>query len=206
MFWKKKNDTIVAEKGPQEAPSNVQQYLVNNLHIDPDYARLFKSVVRKGDNGASSIRLFDESDAQANHIKITGYSSLDSYPELVIFEGSINDSNKTVTLEEKNRFSWDTKIYTEKEILQQIDSMQQAGAEVLFYQTRGGQVGGPLGRGMDIIQMNPDYPGKGQKKYNIFVADVVKMQPVNKNKLFSSNNPKEIAHWVFEGHAKRQYS
>ena len=65
MFWKKKkNDsTAVAERGPQDVPQGVQDYLIKQLHIDSDYAPLFRAVMRKGEGGMTYIRLLTESNS-----------------------------------------------------------------------------------------------------------------------------------------------
>jgi hypothetical protein len=57
-----------------------------------------------------------------------------------------------------------------------------------------------------VIELNPNYPGKGQKKYNVYNADVVDMQPVGKGqKLFDTDKLKNITRWVKDGHHKRMY-
>jgi hypothetical protein len=64
--------------------------------------------------------------------------------------------------------------------------------------------GGPLGVGDDIIELNPDYPGRKKKKYNIYSTSVVNMQPVGLgNKVFSSNSTKDIARCVKNSHHER---
>lgn len=208
MFWKKKSNegSGPVESAPKAPSVIVQQYLINEKKIDPTFAPLLMAVTKKNATGGMSIRLFDESDAAARKIKVDNYTALDANPGLVIFEGSLDETAKKVELVEKNKFDWDTKIYTEAEIIKQIESLTQPGATVFYFQTRGGQNGGPLGKGANIIELNPNYPGKGQKKYNIYVADVVDMQPVNKSKLFDDDKPKKIANWVVQGHAKRMYS
>jgi len=56
------------------------------------------------------------------------------------------------------------------------------------------------------VELNPNYPGKKQKRYNVYIADVVEMQPVGKGqKLWDSDKPKEIARWIKEAHHKRIY-
>jgi hypothetical protein len=70
----------------------------------------------------------------------------------------------------------------------------------------GSAYGDPLGKGAAVIELNPNYPGKRQKKCNVYVADVVDMQPADKgNKLFDFNEPKRVASWVKRNHNKRLY-
>jgi hypothetical protein len=57
-----------------------------------------------------------------------------------------------------------------------------------------------------VIELNPNYPGKKQKKYVVYNADVVDMQPVGKgDRMFDSDKPKDLARWVKDGHHKRTY-
>jgi hypothetical protein len=207
MFWKKKSEEGLIEGPPKIVPNVVQQYLIKERKVDPEYAPLFKSVWRKDGSSGNKIRIFDESDAAARKVIVKSYSDLNQHPELVIWEGSYDESAKKVELEEKNKLNWDTTIYTQKEVLKKIEGMTQPGSTIFFYQTRGGNCGGPLGKGANVIELNPAYPGKGQKKYNIYVTDVIDTQPVGKGaKLWNSDKPKAIADWVVQGHCKRLYS
>ena len=71
---------------------------------------------------------------------------------------------------------------------------------------KGANNGGPLGMGAAVIELNPNYPGKKQKKYIVYLADVIDMQPVGeRSKLFDSDKPKSIGSWLKEGHHKRRY-
>jgi hypothetical protein len=61
--------------------------------------------------------------------------------------------------------------------------------------------------GAAIIELNANYPGKKEKKYNVYTTDVVDMQPVDKGpRAFDSDKPKDIARWVKNLHDKRAYS
>jgi hypothetical protein len=207
MFWKKKSEDGVAEPAPKIPPTIVQQYMISQMKLDPEYAPLFKSVARKDGGTRLNIRIYDESDAAARKITVKGFSDLNTHPELVIYEGSYDESAKKVELEEKNKLFWDTTIFTRPEVLKKVEGLTQPGSTVFFYQTRGGNSGGPLGKGANIIELNPAYPGKGQKKYNVYVADVIDMQPTGKGiRLWNTDKPKEIADWVIQSHSKRLYS
>ena len=109
-------------------------------------------------------------------------------------------------MEEKKMVNFDTPIYTEDEIRQKIEALVEPGSSVFFYLDHGSRHGGPLGTGAAIIEFNPNYPGKKQNKYNVYVADVIDMQPADKgNKLFDSDKPKQLASWVKSNHNKRLY-
>jgi len=210
MFWKKKTENAEAEaarlSGPRNVPGVVQHYLVSQMKVDPEFTPLFKAVTRH--NGEDSdIRIFDESDMMARGIEVKSYATFDGKPELIIFEGHYDEGKKKVELVEKNKLTWDTRLYTVEEMQKSIEAMTQPGSTVFFYQGRGAQSGGPLSKGCCVIELNPAYPGKRQKKYNIYTANVVDMQPVaERQKLWDSDKAKDIAKWIIEGHHKRLYS
>lgn len=218
MFWKKKSsdaNTKVEAKAaevekaarPRDVPAIVQKYLIAEKKVAPDFTPLLKSVARSNGIEGTNIRIFDESDAVARKVQVKNYTTLDEKPELIIWEGKYNEAAKKVELVEKNKFNWNIPIFVEAEIRQKIEALTQPGSTIFFYQARGGKSGGPLSKGANIIELNPLFPGKKQKKYNIYVADVVDMQPVGKGeKLWDSDKAKEIASWVAQAHHRRLYS
>ncbi len=209
MFWNKKQEKEEKLSGPREIPGTVQSYLVTEKKMDPDLVKLLKAVVRKGGNGngSSYVRIFDESEGLARKVQVKDYTSFDECPELIIYEGSFDEGTKQVKLEEKNNANLDTLILSQEEIQRKIESLSEPGSTVFFFRARGSSHGGPLGMGAAIIELNPDYPGKKQKKYNIYASDVIGLQVVGKEgKMFDSDKPKEIARWVKDGHHKRLYS
>jgi hypothetical protein len=212
MFWGKKSTEEEGKKeklsGPKEIPGLVQNYLVVERKMGPDLVRLLRAVVRKSPTGetAFNIRVFDESEGVARKVQVKDYTSLDECPDLILYEGWFDEGSKQVKLEEKKRVNWDAPIFTQAEIQQKIEALSEPGSTVFFYMGRGSVHGGPLGMGAAVIELNPNYPGKKQKRYIAYVADVIDMQPVDKGqKLFDSDKPKEIARWVKDGHHKRIY-
>ena len=212
MLWGKKSEKEEGKReklsGPKEIPGLVQNYLVAERKMDPDLVKLLKAVVRKSATGekAVNIRVFDESEALAKKVQVKDYTSLDEHPDLIIYEGWFDEGSKQVKLEEKKRVRSDTTIFTEAEIQQKIEALREPGDMVSFYMARGSAHGGPLGMGAAVIELNPNYPGKKQKKFNVYNADVVDMQPLGKGqKLFDTDKPKNIARWVKDGHLKRMY-
>ena len=193
--------------GPKEIPGLVQNHLIAERKMDPDLARILKAVVHKNPKGEKTfnIRIFDESEAGAKKIQVKDYTSLDEYPDLIIYEGWFDEAAKQVELEEKKVIP-DTTILTEAEIQQKIEGLTEPGSTVFFYQARGPAQGGPLGMGCAVIELNPNYPGKKQKKYIVYTPDVVDMQPVGKGqKLFDSDKPKDLVRWIKQAHHKRLY-
>jgi len=60
--------------------------------------------------------------------------------------------------------------------------------------------------GAAVIELNPHYPGEKQKKYNVYLTDVVDMQPVAKGqKTYDFDKAKHVASWVKNVHRKRMY-
>jgi len=209
MFWGKKSAKEEGKlSGPKEIPGTVQNYLVAEGKMDPDLVRLLRGVERKSTNGAGfNIRIFDNSEAIAKQVEVKDYTSLDECPGLILYEGWFDEGAKQVKLEEKTKVNWDTPIFTQVEIQQKIESLKEPGNTIFFYTARGGKHGGPLGMGAAVIELNPDFPGQKQKKYNVYTVDVIDMQPANKGaKSFDSDKPKDIARWIKNLHDKRAYS
>lgn len=205
MFWKLKKEQENLQK-PQAIPSLVQKHLVTERKLSFDLVALLKAVIRNRIPGEIEfdIRIFDESEALAQKVQVISYSTLDEHPDLTLYEGWFNEVSLQVELQEKKKVNWDTPIFTEAEIRQKIEALSEPGSIVFFYQARGNTHGGPLGKGASVIELNPNYLEKKEKKYNIYATDVVYMQPVGKGqKLCDSDNPRDIARWVKDMHLKR---
>ncbi len=209
MFFKKNPDKSEQKlKKPQVIPAIVQNHLTAKLNLPEHIAPLLKAVVRPsaGLESTFEIRVYDDSEAQAKKVPVNDYNTLNEQSGLILYEGSFNEKTKQVELQEKKKIDWNTPLFTEAEILQKTEALNQPGSTVFFYAARGSAHGGPLGMGAAVIELNPQYPEKKQKKYNMYYADVIDNQPVPAGqKLFSSDKPKEIAHWVKEFHHKRVY-
>ena len=212
MFWGKKSVKEEEKKeklaGPQAIPGLVQKHLIAERKMDPVLVQLLKAVVLKSATQETglNIRVFDNSEALAKKVQVKDYTSLDERPDLIIYDGWFDEGSKQVKLEEKNRVNLDTTIFTEGEILQKIEALKEPGSTVFFYMATGAAHGGPLGMGAAVIELNPNYPGKKQKKYNVYSTDVVDMQPVDKGqKAFDQEKSKDIASWVKSSHHKRMY-
>jgi hypothetical protein len=215
MFGKKK---AVMEKpsqpkveklsGPRPISGLVSKHLIAEYRMEPDLAQILKAVARRSLKAEKALdcRIYDGSEAEASEVQIKDYTSLDGHPELILYEGWFDEGSKHVELEERKRVSYDVPLFTEAEIQQKIEALSEPGSTVFFYQAMGPAVGGPLGRGAAIVELNPNYAAKKGRKYIIYTANVVGMEPVSKRqKLFDSNKPKEIAKWVKGAHHKRIY-
>ena len=195
--------------GPKEIPGLVQNYLVKDRKMDPDLVRIFKATVRKregDDQKAFNIRIFDEGDTTANKVQIKDYTTFDTYPNLIVYDGWFSETTKQVELTEKKSANQDVTILSLDEIQKQIEALTEPGSTTFFYMARGPSSGGPLGRGASVVELTPQVEGKKQKKYKIYCATVVDMKPVGKgDKLWDSDKAKDIAKWIKEAHHKRLY-
>jgi len=207
-FWGKKSEKEEKLAGPRDIPGPVQNYLVAERKMDPDLVKLLKAVIRKSETGEAplNIRVFDNSEAIAKKVQVKDYASLEEHPDLMLYEGWFDERSKQVKLEEKKQVNWDTPIFTQAEIQQKIEALREPGDLVFFYMARGTVYGGPLGMGAFVIELNPNYPGKTQKKYVVYAADVTDMQPVGKgDSMFDMDKSKDVARWVKDAHHKREY-
>ncbi len=199
-----------AEKlsGPRLIPGLVGKYLTTEYKVKPDLVQLLRCTMRRRPQAerAFDCRIFDQSEAEAKEIQVKNYTSLDADPDLILYEGWFDEASKHVELTEKRKAYYDVPLFTEAEIQQKIETLKEPGSSVFFYQARGAAVGGPLGRGAAVIELNPNYPGGKGKKYLVSAAYVIGMEPTaRRQKIFDSNKPLEIAKWVMQGHHKREY-
>lgn len=211
MFGKTKEETggVKAEKlpAPRQITGILEKQLTGEYKIDADLVRVLMAVVRKRPQTEKALdcRIFDPSEAEAKGLKIKDYTSLDAYPDLVLFEGWFDEGSKQVELVEKKKFVTDVPLFTTGEIEQKIGALATPGSNVFFYQARGPAYGGPLGRGAAVVELNPNYGKKG-KKYIVSTANVIGIEPSgNRQKLMESDKPKDIAKWVKDAHHKRMY-
>jgi len=89
--------------GPKCIPELVGRHLVVEQKQNPDWARKLKAVVRPRpeDKDAFDFRVFDEAQAAAKKVTIKDYSSLDEYPDLIVYEGWFDKKAMKVQMEEK---------------------------------------------------------------------------------------------------------
>ena len=210
MFWHKKPAEEEKLPKPGLLPGLVSNYLIKGNKVDANLALILKGVWRKSTSqeGAFDIRIYDESELLAKKVQIDNYTSLDGKPDLILYEGWFNGTSKQVELQEKKKLNCDTPVLTQDEIQKKMEALTEPGSKTFVYLARGTAHGGPCAMGAAVIELNPDYPGPKQKKYNLYIADVIDMQPVSVGKdkwLFGADKPKDIASWVKERHGKREY-
>jgi len=85
---------------PEHLPAAVVRYITVILGHNPVWAGRLKGVEcpREGQHNIFDIRVFDEGIAVENGVAVENYHTLDSHPELVIFEGWIDRDTNTVSL------------------------------------------------------------------------------------------------------------
>ncbi len=88
MFWKRKEGEEKLS-GPKEVPELVGRYMVLQMKKDPDWVwKSVKGVVRQaGTKKAFYCRCVEDSQATQAGLKVKDWASLDTHPELIIWEG-----------------------------------------------------------------------------------------------------------------------
>ena len=109
-FWKKEDGTGIPSQektlkmqGPKDIPESVGRELIVKLGKDPDWVWHLKSVARQrqGEKDAYDVRVFDAQKASSIKIAVANFTSLDTHPELILFEGWYNKKTRAVHVEEK---------------------------------------------------------------------------------------------------------
>ena len=107
MFWQKKNTTtpIKTEElklpGPKEIPEAIARHLVIHMKRDPDQTWNLKAVVRpRNDNRDSyDFRVFSDTQTGSAGVRVKDFTSLESHPDLIIYQGWYNKKNQEVHID-----------------------------------------------------------------------------------------------------------
>jgi len=107
-FWEKKaeNEEVQAQavklSGPKNIPEAVGRYLVVKLGKDPDWVWKLKAVVRQRPEGknAFDVRVYDANQVAAKNVNIKNFISLDTSPDLILFEGWYDKKTNQVDIKE----------------------------------------------------------------------------------------------------------
>ncbi|MCA1904978.1 MAG: hypothetical protein LDL11_00095 [Desulfarculus sp.] len=97
MFGFRKKDKATGEAGaldlpkPKDIPQSLGQHLVVNQRQNPEWVWRLKSVTRSA-KGASLVefRIFDPESALSRKLRVDDYNSLDSHPDLILFQGVLD--------------------------------------------------------------------------------------------------------------------
>src|SRR5512138_3558308 len=100
LFGKDSGDRL---PGPKDIPDAVGQQLVVTHKENPDWVWTLKSVMKPDGVGKDvfHIRVFADSVAGAARVKIQDYTTLDAYPEMILYEGVYDKKSKKATLEQR---------------------------------------------------------------------------------------------------------
>jgi hypothetical protein len=108
-FWKKSSKQVEPSKDreeklpkPKDIPEAVGRCLVVDHGKDPDWVWKLKSVVlQHGEKNRFDVRIFDEIQAGAKGIRVRDYTTLDEYPDLILFEGWYDKKSYQSHMEER---------------------------------------------------------------------------------------------------------
>jgi hypothetical protein len=203
MFWKKKDASKL--QGPKEIPEPIKKILLAQKEIDPGSVPFLKVAFKGNENGAKAqaLRIFDPCDAEARKVVVKDFDSLSDNLAMIVAEGQYDDSTKKADINIKKALP-SVKLLTLDEIQRQVEGLKEPGASAFFFMAAGPAAGGPLGRGCSIVRVNAQNGEKKQKKYTIYGAGVIDMQPVKDElKIFDSDKAKDIAKWLVEAQKPR---
>jgi hypothetical protein len=204
MFWNKK-DKPDKSLAPRVIPEFVVKYLASENKISAVVLPFLKAVIKPRDKEGKveDIRIFDPGDADAQKIVVRDYDTLTQNPTLIIGDGWIDQTTKKAEIDMKIKCEM-PKLFTEAEILQQIESLQTPGSSVFYFQAAGTGSGGPLGRGAALVRLNENKDEKQKNKYLIYGASIIDGKPAGEeNFIFGTNKSKDVAKWMIQGHRAR---
>ena len=103
MFWKKKDASGVELSSPKGIPEVVGRFLVVNLGKNPDWVWNLKAVTksRPNEKDVFEVRVFDQSQAASQKLRVQDYNSFNEHPGLVLYEGWFNKKTFEVKVEAK---------------------------------------------------------------------------------------------------------
>ena len=97
-FQMGKTRTILSK--PRDLPSMVGRHLVVALRKDPNWVRKLKAVLHPKEDQKNSfrIRIFDPETAKAKGVTVDNFTCLNTYPQLILFEGWIGRNGEDIVL------------------------------------------------------------------------------------------------------------
>ena len=104
IFNRKNPDGGERLPGPKDIPDEVGQQLVVNHKEDPDWVWRLKSVMKPDGSEVKDtyrIRVFAEHMAGATKVTVKDFTTLDAYPNLILYEGVFNKKAKFAKLERR---------------------------------------------------------------------------------------------------------
>ena len=102
LFSKKNPDGSEKLPRPTKIPDVIGENLVVEFKEDVDWVWTLKAVMKpREEKGQFHIRVFSDRMTNAAKISVEDYSTLDRYPDLILYEGFYDKKNKKVKLERK---------------------------------------------------------------------------------------------------------
>jgi hypothetical protein len=102
LFNKKNPDGSEKLPEPKGIPDPAGQSLVVVFKEDPNWTWTLKAALKpKEEKDQFDIRVFSDRMAGAVKASVKDYSTLDRYPDLILYEGFYDKKNKKVKLERK---------------------------------------------------------------------------------------------------------
>jgi hypothetical protein len=204
MAWGKKDDTKKRMSGPKAIPEKIARYIVGEIKEDARWLSFLMSVTRYHEDNTQEIRIYDPGEAEAARVQVSNYEALDTHPELVIFELVTDAKMEKIDLKERKMVLHSIPILSQDQIQARLEALGNGTKSAIFFTAAGPNAGGPLGRGCAIVDLNPEFPAKSNKKYIISTDDVLNMQPVGRKvKLWDSQKAKDVASWLMQTQRER---
>lgn len=108
-FWKKDKSGSGSGQAarklprPKDLPQEIGRYLVVDEGYDPDWVWNLKYVLlsQGGSNTVFNFRIFNESSAADENVRVRDYHSLDAHPELILFDGWIDRKSRKFEFSKK---------------------------------------------------------------------------------------------------------
>jgi len=93
MFWsRKQKEGEVKLPGPKGIPTPVGQYMVIQMHKDPNWVWSLKVVFWPTDKKkVYYCRLFDVSQTRQANVNVENWTSLDGHQDLILWEGYVDE-------------------------------------------------------------------------------------------------------------------
>ena len=94
-FWSQRKERHLR---PKELSDLVGIHMVTKLNLDPDWVWSLRAVERPHEDHlyVYDFRIFDPQVARSKQVEVANYATLDNYPEMVVFSGTIDKAGNTV--------------------------------------------------------------------------------------------------------------
>ena len=107
-FWQKDTSSLGPKDAqsdklqkPKELPDRVGRHMVVKMQLDPDWVWSLRCVYRKKEDqpGMFEIRIFDSQELAEIGMRMLSYSSLDTHPDIILYQGEYKKDSDQVKIE-----------------------------------------------------------------------------------------------------------